>query len=42
MRAEYEVILCTSLYLVQMRENTGKQNSEYGHFLRSVARAHFF
>ena len=28
--------LCINPYSVQMRENTDQNNSEYGHFLRSV------
>ena len=28
--------LCITSYSVQMRENTDQNNSEYGHFLRSV------
>ena len=35
-RAEYGEILVVSPYSVQMRENDGQNNSEYGHFLRSV------
>ena len=33
---EYGEILRISTYAVQMRENTDQNNSEYGHFLRSV------
>ena len=35
-RTEYEEILHFSPYLVRMRENTDQNNTEYGHFLRSV------
>ena len=35
-RTEYEEIRNLSLYSVQMRENAEQNNSEYGHFLRSV------
>ena len=35
-RTEYEEILHFSPYLVRMRENTGQNNTEYGHFLGSV------
>ena len=28
-------------YLIQMRENTDQNNSEYGHFLRSVKYTYF-
>ena len=35
-RTEYGEILRISPYSVQMRENTDQNNSEYGHFLRSV------
>ena len=35
-RTEYGEILLISLYSVRMRENTDHNNSEYGHFLRSV------
>ena len=35
-RTEYGEIRSISLYLVQMRENTDQNNSEYGHFSRSV------
>ena len=35
-RIEYGEIRL-SPYLVQMRENTEQNNSEYGHFLRSVS-----
>ena len=35
-RAEYGEILSISPYSVRMRENTDQNNSEYGHFLRSV------
>ena len=37
------VVRISSLYSVQMRENTNKKNSEYGHFLRSetpIVKAH--
>ena len=34
-RNEYRELRNSSLYLVQMRENTDHKNSEYGHFLRS-------
>ena len=33
---EYEEILRISLSSVQLRENKDQNNSEYGHFLRSV------
>ena len=33
---EYAEILRTSPYSVRMRENTDQNNSEYGHFSRSV------
>ena len=33
---EYEEIVCISPYSVRMWENTDQNNSEYGHFLRSV------
>ena len=32
-RSEYQLII--SAYLVQMRKNTDRKNSEYEHFLRS-------
>ena len=32
---EYRHFLCQSPYSVQMRENTGQKNSEYGHILRT-------
>ena len=35
-RTEYGKILCIYPYSVQMWENTDQNNSEYGHFLRSV------
>ena len=35
-RTEYREILRISPYSVRMRENTDQNNSEYGHFLRSV------
>ena len=35
-RTECEEILHFSPYLVRMRENTDQNNTEYGHFLRSV------
>ena len=35
-RIEYGEILPISPYSVQMRENTDQNNSEYGHFSRSV------
>ena len=35
-RTEYGEILHISPYPVRMRENTDQNNSEYGHFLRSV------
>ena len=34
--AEYREILCISPYSVGMRENADQNNSEYGHFLRSI------
>ena len=34
-RTEYGEMLRISPYLVRMHENTDKNNSEYGHFLRS-------
>ena len=40
-RTEYEEILRISPYLVRMRENADKINSEYGHFLRSASLTHF-
>ena len=33
---EYKDLICKSLYSVQMRENTDRKYSEYGHFLRIV------
>ena len=30
-------VVCISLYSVPIRKNTDQKNSEYGHFLRSVA-----
>ena len=39
--AEYREILCISPYSVGMRENADQNNSEYGHFLRSVVVAVF-
>ena len=36
-RTEYGEIRSISPYLVRMRENTDRRNSEYGHFLRSVS-----
>ena len=38
-RTEYGEILLISLYLVQMRENTDHNDSEYGHLQRSVKSA---
>ena len=35
-RTEYREILRISPVSVQMQENADKNNSEYGHFLRSV------
>ena len=35
-RTEYGKILRISPYSVQMQENADQNNSEYGHFLRSV------
>ena len=35
-RTEYGEIQCISPYSVRMRENAGQNNSEYGHFSRSV------
>ena len=35
-RTEYGEILRISPYSVRMRENADENNSEYGHFLRSV------
>ena len=35
-RTEYGEMLRISLYSVRMLENTDQNNSEYGHFLRSV------
>ena len=35
-RTEYREILGISPHSVQMRENGDQNNSEYGHFLRSV------
>ena len=35
-RTEYGEILHISLYSVRIRENADKNNSEYGHFSRSV------
>ena len=35
-RTEYREILRISPYSVRMRENKEQNNSEYGHFLRSV------
>ena len=35
-RTKYEEILSISPYSVQMQENTDHNNSEYGHFLRSL------
>ena len=37
-QTEYGEILRISPYLVQMPENTDQDNSEYGHFSRSVSR----
>ena len=39
-RAEYGEILRISPYLVQMWENAVQNNSQYGHFLRSVFYSH--
>ena len=36
-RTEYGEILFISPYSVRMRENTGQNNSKYGHFLRSAS-----
>ena len=36
-RTEYGEILYISPYSVRMRENMDQNNSEYGHFLRSVS-----
>ena len=36
-RTEYGKIQSISPYSVQMRENTGQKNFEYGHFPRSVS-----
>ena len=38
---EYGEIFCIFLYSVRMRENTGKRNSEYGHFPRSDFQADY-
>ena len=35
-RTEYEETRIISPYSVRIRENTDQNNSEYGHFLRSV------
>ena len=35
-RTEYGELRSISTYAIQMRENTNQNNSEYGHFLRSV------
>ena len=35
-RTQYEEIQSISPYSVRMRENADQNNSEYGHFLRSV------
>ena len=35
-RTEYEEIRSISPYSVRMRENADQNNSEYGHFSRSV------
>ena len=35
-RTEYWQLRSISTYAIQMRENTNQNNSEYGHFLRSV------
>ena len=35
-RTEYGEKRSVSSYSARMRENTGQNNSEYGHFLRSV------
>ena len=35
-RTEYEEIRIISPYSVRMRENADQNNSEYGHFSRSV------
>ena len=37
---EYGVKLRISSYSVQMRENTDKKKSEYGHFSRSASSLH--
>ena len=37
---EYREILRISPYLVRMRENADKNNSEYEHFLHSVSKHH--
>ena len=41
-RTEYGEILGISPYLVQMRENTDQNNSEYWHFLRIFSRDIYF
>ena len=36
---EYGEILCISPYSIRMREDADQNNSEYGHFSRSVVHA---
>ena len=40
-RTEYDEILRTSPYSVQMRENADQNNSEYEQFLRSEVQTYF-
>ena len=41
-RTEHGEILCIFPHSVQMRENVDQNNSEYGHFLRSVYLSSYF